>query len=59
MWVLVVFKTESDEVEVRGPWNTPDEANGAAKAYAKRLSDDERVLMTVTLVTPMVYFNPQ
>lgn len=57
MWVLVLFNPETDEVQVRGPWNTPDDANEAAKAYAERL-DGEAILMTVTLVTPMVYFKP-
>lgn len=57
MWVLVLFNPESDEVQVRGPWNTEEEANGAATAYAKGLEKGKTVLMTVTLVTPMAYLN--
>lgn len=62
MWVLVVVNQETDEVEVRGPWDNVEEANGAAKGYRGGITtegNEKTVRMAVTRVRPMAYFQSE
>lgn len=60
MWVLVVFDEETDEVQVRGPWSSEEEGNGAAKAFVRDTDGDtSRYRLAVVGVTPMVYYDPE
>jgi len=61
LWVLVVFTPETDEVQVRGPWHSELEANGAARAYSRGLVDtvdNSTRRFAVVGVTPLAYYDP-
>jgi hypothetical protein len=62
MQVLVIFNQETDEVQVRGPWNSEEEGDGAARAFSQgldRKNDTTPYRLAVVGVTPMVYYDPE
>lgn len=60
MQVLVVFNPETDEVQVRGPWESTKEAYGAKRQVLNGHTsyDKDKVRLAVVGVTPMVYYDP-
>ena len=60
MQVLVIFNQETNEVQVRGPWSSDKEADGAARIVARQHENDAtQLLLAVVGVTPMVYYDPE
>jgi len=61
-WVLVVFNPETDEVQVRGPWESEKDGNDAARAYSRgltRKNDTTTYRLAVVGVTPMMYYDQE
>lgn len=59
MWVLVVHNEDTGEVQVRGPWASELEGNGAARAWVRDNNNTESCHLAVVGVTPMVYYDPE
>ena len=63
MWVLVIFNPETEEVQVRGPWEGEEEAQGAARAYARGevsvYYNAEIHRLAVVGITPLAYYDPE
>lgn len=62
MWVLVVFNQATEEVQVRGQWESEAEGNGAARAFSRGLESDSDTTpyrLAVVGVTPMAYYDPE